>query len=99
MHALLGLQVQSKVSSKVTFVGRKNSLFAQPKTLAHITAWLEVRVLPAPPHEHFAIDVSVLQSPPHRQVVENSGNDASGPLVGRMTQSAQSDYHDRAKLF
>src|SRR5260370_41111789 len=35
MRALLGPEVQSKVSGKVTFVGRKNSLFAQPKRLAH----------------------------------------------------------------
>src|SRR5207244_13548238 len=35
MHALLGPEVQSKVSGKVTFVGRKNTLFAQPARFAH----------------------------------------------------------------
>src|SRR5258707_13368386 len=34
-HALLGPQFQSKVSGQVIFVGRKNSLFAQPKRFAH----------------------------------------------------------------
>src|SRR6266436_3254682 len=34
-HPLLGLQVQSKVSGQVIFVGRRNSLFAQPKRFAH----------------------------------------------------------------
>src|SRR6516164_8390326 len=58
MHALLEPEVQSKVSGKVTFVGRKKYCFSRSRRGSLITVWLKVRVLPAPPRIHGRTEIS-----------------------------------------
>jgi hypothetical protein len=58
MRALLGLEVQSKVSGQVTFVGQKMPFSRDAGRGSLITIWLEVRILPGPPRSPIRTGVS-----------------------------------------
>ena len=76
MHALLGLEVQSKVSG----LGRKNSP-SRPAGGSLITLWLEVRVLPAPPRTPIRTECSGDSS-----ISPPIGGSLCGRLVSRTRQ-------------